>query len=167
MKRIITYLGIMAALFMVSCKCPECITTTETEKIIEVRTHDTTIVTAADSASVHALLRCDSAYNVVVWELTTLQGERIEASFGTQKQGKDLLLSLDCKEDSLRNEIQLRDSIIKTMQNNTTVIREKYVPQYYKNVSAGFWILFVILLVIVGFKAYKWYLKIQSGGLIR
>ena len=151
---------------MTSCKCPECLTTTETEKIIRVVERDTTIVTEADSASVHALLRCDSAYNVVLYEFVTLQGERIKASANTQKQGSDLVISLDCKEDSLEHEIQMRDSIISTYRHDTTVIREKYVPQYYKSVSTGFWILLVILLAITAFGAYKLYLKIKTGGLI-
>ena len=152
---------------MNSCKCPECLTTTETERIVKVVERDTTIVTEADSASVHALLRCDSAYNVVLYELVTLQGERIKASANTQKQGSDLVISLDCKEDSLEHEIQMRDSIISTYRHDTTVIREKYVPAYYKRVSAGFWVLLVILLIIVGFKIYKIYLKVQSGGILK
>jgi len=152
---------------MSSCKCPECLTTTETERIVKVVERDTTIITEADSASVHALLRCDSAYNVVLDELVTLQGERITASVGTQKQGSNLLISLDCKEDSLRNEIHLRDSIISNYRHDTTVIREKYVPQYYKSVSTGFWILLVILLLIVGFGAYKLYLRIKTGGILK
>lgn len=157
---------IWLCLSFVGCKCQECMTTTETERIIKVVERDTTIVTEADSASVHALLRCDSAYNVVMWELVTLQGERIEVDVDTQKQGKDLVLSLDCHEDSLKNEIQLRDSIISNYRHDTTIIREKYVPDYYKRVSTGFWILLVILLTIVAFGAYKLYLKIKSGGVL-
>jgi hypothetical protein len=123
MKKI---LFILVAALIVGCKtCEPIVQTVEKERIVEVRTHDTTIVTEADSASVHALLRCDSAYNVVVWELTTLQGERIEASVGTQKQGKDLLLSLDCKEDSLLNIIAWQDSIIRNNTTQTIVKVEK------------------------------------------
>ena len=149
-----------------SCRCPECVTTSETERIVEVRTHDTTIVTEADSASIRALLRCDSAYNVVMYELVTLQGERIEASVQTSKQGKDLAISLDCKEDSLAHEIQLRDSIISTTTHNTTIIREKYVSNYYKNTSRGFWVLFVILLLIVAWWGFKIYRKIVTGQIV-
>lgn len=150
----------------VGCKCPECVTATETEKLIKVVERDTTIITKADSASIKAVLRCDSAYNVVLDELETLQGERIKGNVSTQKHGKDLSLLMNCKEDSLSLEIQLRDSIIETLQKNTTTIREKYVPAYYKNVSTGFWILLVILLGIVAFKVYKIYIKIQSGGIL-
>lgn len=150
MKRIITYLGIMVALFMVSCKCPEYVTTTETEKVIEVRTHDTTIVTAADSASVRALLRCDSAYNVILDELVTMQGDRIETELQMEKtQGGGVVLKMDCKEDSLQTEIQLRDSVITNMEKQTVVVREKYVPDYYKNTSIGFWVLFALIVIYI------------------
>lgn len=152
---------------MNSCKCPECLTTTETERIVKVVERDTTILTKADSASIKALFKCDSAYNVVMFELVSMQGERIEASVNATKQGKNLAISLDCREDSLEQEIHLRDSIISTTKNNTTVIREKYVPAYYKRVSAGFWVLLVLLLIIVGFKIYKIYLKVQSGGILK
>lgn len=158
---------VLATLFCHGCKCPECLTTTETERIVKVVERDTTILTKADSASIKALFKCDSAYNVVMFELVSMQGERIEASVNATKQGKNLAISLDCREDSLEQEIHLRDSIISTTKNNTTVIREKYVPAYYKRVSAGFWVLLVILLIIVGFKIYKIYLKVQSGGILK
>lgn len=141
------------------CRCPECATTTETEKIVKVVERDTTIVTAADSASIRALFKCDSAYNVVMYELVTMQGERIETSVNAQKHGKNLAISLDCKEDSLKHEIHLRDSIIAITTNNTKIIREKYVPGYYKFVSWGFWILLAILILLGAWKILKAYLK--------
>lgn len=159
-------LGVL--LLFSSCKTPAPIVqTVEKERIVEIHTRDTSIVTQADSASVRALLKCDSAYNVILFDLVTMQGERIDASANAQKQGKDMLLSLDCKEDSLVNEIQMRDSIISNFKKETVVVPvDKPVSDYYKRTSAGFWILLLILLVIVGFKAYKIYLKIQSGGLL-
>lgn len=141
------------------CRCPECVTTTEVEKVVKVVERDTTIVTKADSASVSALLKCDSAYNVVLFELVSIQGERIKAQANTKKQGKDLALTLNCKEDSLLTEIQLRDSIIATTTTNTKIIREKYVPGYYKFVSWGFWILLAILILLGAWKILKTYLK--------
>ena len=43
----------------------------------------------------------------------------------------------------------------------------KYVPAYYKRVSTGFWILLAIIVIIVGWKAVKIYLKYQSGGILK
>ena len=161
LRAVVAFAVLIAVACFSSCRCPECVTTSETEHIVEVRTHDTTIVTEADSASIRALFRCDSAYNVVMYELVTMQGERIEASVNAQKHGKDLAISLDCKEDSLLHELQLRDSIISTTTHNTTIIREKYVPGYYKFCSWGFWILLVVLIIIGAIKAVKIYLKMN------
>ena len=138
-----------AALFFGCNTCQPIVQTIEKEKIVEVHIRDTVIVTNADSASTHALLRCDSAYNVVVWELTTMQGERIKASSNVQKQGKDLLLSWECKEDSLVNDIQLRDSVIREFEKNTKIIQVKVIPKFYKNCTWGFWILVVLIVLTI------------------
>lgn len=157
---------VILCLLFPSCKAPQpVIKTVEKERIVEIHTRDTAIVTKADSASMQALLHCDSAYNVVVDELTALQGERIKADAHARQSGKQLLLQMDCHEDSLLHEIQLRDSVIRSMQNQVVVEKERYVPAYYKNVSTGFWILLAILVLIIGLKAVKIYFKIQSGGL--
>jgi phosphotransferase system HPr-like phosphotransfer protein len=107
MKKI---LFILVAALIVGCKtCEPIVQTVEKERIVEVRTHDTTIVTEADSASVIALLECDSAYNVVLRELTIEQGKRIVQSVKTERVagdinvGSKMLLDFDCKEDSLLN----------------------------------------------------------------
>lgn len=162
----LAFLIMWACLHFCGCRCPECVTTTEVEKVVKVVERDTTIVTKADSASVSALLKCDSAYNVVLFELISIQGERIKAQANTKKQGKDLALTLDCKEDSLLTEIQLRDSIISTLRSNTTIVRERYVPNYYKNTSRGFWVLFVVLLLIVAWYGFKIYRKIVTGQIV-
>lgn len=117
---------VIAALFFMvlclnGCKCPEYITGENTERIVEVHHRDTTIITQADSASIVALFRCDSAYNVVVEELYTIQGERIATSAKTSKKGNALQVVVDCKEDSLMHEIHLRDSVIKCTTSQTIV----------------------------------------------
>ena len=65
----ITLLFLMSA-----CRTTEGVTTTREVRIIE---RDTCIITRADSAMATALLRCDSAYNVVVDALTIAEGENI------------------------------------------------------------------------------------------
>lgn len=60
--------------------------------------------------------------------------------------------------------VQVHDTITNT-QSETVVQEVKYVPNYYKNTSTGFWILLAILLVIVAWKVAKIYFKVQSGGL--
>ena len=154
-------------LAMFGCRTQQpIIQTVEVEHVVEIRTRDTAIVTQADSASVRALLRCDSAYNVILDELVTMQGDRIEAELQLEHlQAGALSIHMDCHEDSLINEIQLLDSIIRTTQTNTVVVTEKYVPSYYKNCTTGFWILLAVLLIISAWYAAKLYFKIQSGGL--
>ena len=53
--------------------------------------------------------------------------------------------------------IEVHDTITDTQTEQVAV---RYVPDYYKRVSAGFWILLVILIAIIAFKAYKLYIKI-------
>lgn len=53
--------------------------------------------------------------------------------------------------------IEVHDTITDT---RTEQVAVRYVPDYYKCVSAGFWILLAILLAILAFKAYKLYIKI-------
>ena len=59
--------------------------------------------------------------------------------------------------------VEVHDTIATTQ---TDTIEVKVVPNYYRRVSTGFWILLVILLAITAFKAYKLYLRIQSGGIL-
>ena len=53
--------------------------------------------------------------------------------------------------------IEVHDTITNTQTEQVAV---RYVPDYYKCVSAGFWILLAILLAIIALKAYKLYIKI-------
>ena len=53
--------------------------------------------------------------------------------------------------------IEVHDTITDT---RTEQVAVRYIPDYYKRVSAGFWILLAILLAILAFKAYKLYIKI-------
>ena len=59
--------------------------------------------------------------------------------------------------------VEVHDTIATTQ---TDTIEVKVVPNYYRRVSTGFWILLVILLALTAFKAYKLYLRIQSGGIL-
>ena len=133
--------------FLCSCKS-QYMPGTDTERIVEVHHHDTTIVVEADSASAMALLECDSAYNVVLRELTIEQGKRIVPSVTTKNTTKGttngLQIYFDCKEDSLLNIIAWQDSIIR---NNTTKTIVKVEKQkdfvYYCGVA------FIIIVCLV------------------
>ena len=143
------YILLCFALFFVGCKtCVPVIEYRDSIRTVEVRTHDTTIVTEADSAQVQLLLRCDSANNVLIDEITTSNGERLQL----QAKLKKLLngysqLSVDCKEDSLLNIIHWQDSIISTSVNHTIVQERKVVPSFYKGCTVALWILVALLAV--------------------
>lgn len=146
-----TLMYLYAFLLMSSCRtCEPIIETVEKQVTVQIHTRDTVITDKPDSASMRALLYCDSAYNVVLDELVTMQGDRIEAELEMERlRNGGLLLNMNCKEDSLRHEIQLRDSTITELQKQTVVVREKYVPNYYKNTSIGFWVLLGIIVVYI------------------
>lgn len=64
---------------MTGCKtCVPIVEVRDSVRTVEVRTHDTTIVTEADSAQVRLLLRCDSANNVLIDEISAANGERLQ-----------------------------------------------------------------------------------------
>ena len=157
----------MAGLMITLCLCFSGCKTVQTqaeykERMVEVRVRDTVITTQADSASIHALLRCDSAYNVVIDELITLQGSRIRADVTTTKTTiktttnsttKGLQIAFDCKEDSMQIVCHMKDSIITDL---TRQVQTLSVPRersgYDKFCSVFFWVMVVILLLIVAFK---------------
>ena len=68
-------------------------------------------------------------------------------------------------------QIRYKDKLVQIHDTRSTTeskeIPVKYVPNYYKNTSAGFWVLLVVLLVLIGWRIYKLYVKIQTGGLFR
>ena len=55
--------------------------------------------------------------------------------------------------------VEVHDTITATQ---TEQIAVRYVPDYYKRTSSGFWVLLVILLAIVAFKVYKLYIKLHG-----
>ena len=158
--RIITAVAVVALVACVLAGCKTVVTQTEyKERKVEVRVRDTTIITEADSASVRALLHCDSAYNVVVDELTALQGGRIKADVQvahlineTSKTQPTKTLLITCKEDSLRTIIHMQDSIISDLTQQSQTV---YVPRerngYDRFVSGWFWVTAILLLLIVAF----------------
>ena len=104
--------------------------------------------------SVRVEVRLDSIYiyeHDSIWRDRWRQGDTV---FVTVEKFKTLY------KDKL---VEVHDTIALTQTEQVAV---KYVPDYYKRVSAGFWVLLVILLAIMAFKVYKIYIKIHSGGIL-
>lgn len=156
-------LAILAVLFLLwgatACKQIQYVEGETIYKEVKVVERDTTIITEADSASVQALLYCDSAYNVVLGDLELSEGERINLEWRMalmERNGRSVAnISIDCREDSLMHEIALRDSIINTTTERNIIQHDNVIPNYYKNTSKGFWVLFVVLLLELLYAVYK------------
>ena len=140
--------GIIAVLMwvlfgMVGCKS-QYMPGTDTETSINVRDREVPVYTPSDSASILALLECDSLNRVILRQLEVERGKRIVPTIKpvyipAATQGvsngvsNQLLLEFDCKEDSLRHIIHVQDSIInrlRTERPEPIVIKEKGFVYY-------------------------------------
>ena len=121
---------------MLGCRTPQPIVQTEVKEVLIERVVTDTIVTIApDSASIKALLECDSAGNVLIKELEEVQGKNVSLALALKNaKGKPATLSVDCKQDSLEKVIALKDETIKELSNNkqTETIEVKYIPDFVK-----------------------------------
>lgn len=152
---------ILAAMlvWMVSCKTPQPIVQTEVKEVVVERTITDTIVTIEpDSASIKALLECDSAGNVLIKELEEVQGKNVSLALTLKNlKGKPATLAIDCKQDSLERVIALKDETIKELSNNkqTETIEVKYIPEVVKWFAwiGAFFVVFY--LVKIGLWMYK------------
>lgn len=169
------FLVLLLCLFLIGCKTPKTVTSTNHEQKTEIESFDSIITTPADSATASLLIRCDSLGNAYLAELHTEQGKRIRAelllknaqsqldSLGNLKpqviyKNQPLLIQVDCKEDSLQQIVHALRERISQYEKNDTLRTEyvKYVPDYYKNTSKGFWWLlgFAILVVAWAVMSY-------------
>ena len=137
LRVIVAAICVAIMIAMVSCKTPQPIVQTEVkEVVIEREVRDTIVTTEPDSASIKALLECDSAGNVLIRELEEVQGKNVSLALALKnsKKGKPATLAVDCKQDSLEQVIAMRDETIKELSNNKQVetIEVKYIPEVVK-----------------------------------
>ena len=150
------------ALIVFGCRTPQPIVQTEVKEVLVERTITDTIVTIApDSASIRALLECDSAGNVLIKELEEVQGKNVSLALALKNSQKNkstaTMIVIDCKQDSLEKVIALKDETIKELSNNkqTETIEVKYIPSFVKWlawVGAGAILLAVLWVVL---KVYR------------
>jgi hypothetical protein len=150
---------IILAWLMTACKTPQPIVQTEVkEVVIEREVRDTIVTIAPDSASIKALLECDSAGNVLIKELEEVQGKNVSLALALKNlKGKPATLAIDCKQDSLEKVIALKDETIKELSNNKQVetVEVKYIPDIVKWlawIGAGAILLAVLWVVL---KVYR------------
>jgi hypothetical protein len=122
--------------WMVSCKTPQPIVQTEVkEVVVEREVRDTIVTIEPDSASIKALLECDSAGNVLIKELEEVQGKNVSLALALKNlKGKPATLAIDCKQDSLERVIALQNEKIQELSNNKQVetVEVKYIPDVVK-----------------------------------
>jgi len=169
------FLVLLMCLCLFSCKTPQTTTRTDHQKKTEIERTDSLVGFAGDSANAALLIRCDSLGNAYLAELNTEQGKRIRLdielrnalrqldSLGNLKpqviyRNQPLYIKMDCKEDSLQALVHALRERITEYEKNDTLRTEyvKYVPDYYKNTSKGFWWLLGFAILVVGWTAMSY-----------
>ncbi len=118
-----------------SCRTPQPIVQ---EKIVEVERvvtkTDTIVATEPDSASIQALLICDSVGNVLVKELEEAQGKNVALQAQLKQTNKGTALVIDCKADSLQVLVDKYKEELSQVSDNKQVetIEVKYIPSFVK-----------------------------------
>lgn len=121
--------------WMVSCRTPQPIVQTEVkEVVVEREVRDTIVTILPDSASIKALLECDSAGNVLIKELQEAQGKNVALQAQLKNTNKGTAIVIDCKQDSLERVIALQNEKLSELNNNkqTETVEVKYIPDFVK-----------------------------------
>lgn len=162
---IIVVVLIAIELIVFGCRTPQPIVQTEVKEVLVERTITDTIVTIApDSASIKALLECDSAGNVLIRELQEAQGKNVSLALALKNaKGKPATLAIDCQQDSLEKVIELKDETIKELSNNKQVetVEVKYIPEvvkWFAWIGAAFVVLYLVKICLWVYR--KWILKV-------
>lgn len=117
-------LFLLALLAFAACKGPKVITQVKRVVITEV-TSDTVVYSKPDSASIEALIKCDSAGNAYIAEIQQLKAGKYTVP---QVRMKDNIVYLDCNVDSaavyLKMSKQFRSEIDSTHK-DVIVYRDK------------------------------------------
>lgn len=138
------------ALIVFGCRTPQPIVQTEVkEVVVEREVRDTIVTIQPDSASIKALLECDSTGNVLIRELQEEQGKNVKLQLSLEQASGNGVVTVECKQDSLERVIALQNEKISELSNNkqTETIEVKYIPEVVKWFAwiGGAAILYVVL----------------------
>ena len=141
-----------------SCKTPQPVVQTEVkEVVVEREVRDTIVTIAPDSASIKALLECDSAGNVLIRELQEAQGKNVKLQLSLEQASGNGVVTVECKQDSLERVIALQNEKIQELSNNKQVetVEVKYIPDVVKWFAwiGAFFVVFC--LVKIGLLVYR------------
>lgn len=156
-------LTILCCVFLGGCKTvAPCVVGTNTHDsvYVYVENTDTLVVVEPDSASMRALLECDSMGNVLLRELEQEHGRNIALSSTL----KGNVLTVDCKQDSLQQLVNRLREVVREYETNDTkeVVTVEVVPKYYSFTSWAFWIVVAIMLIRLAW----WLAKKYYGGIM-
>lgn len=122
----------------------------QTVREVRVVERDTIIRLPADSATMTALLECDSNYRVVLSELHAVQGTRIHCQThlsAQQDAQQPFVLNIIASQQDTTRRFTLRDTT--THEQQTDIVRERYVPTYYRVIHCAFWIMLAARLLSI------------------
>ncbi len=132
----------------------------ETERIVTITEHDTTIIVEQDKATLLALLTCDSMNNVLLSKINQKQGNRTYIDYSIIQDDKQALLHVDCKTDSLELEIEIRDCLIQELIREKEVILKPPEPTRYQKTMIAFGWIFICYIVVKLIRLFKHHLRI-------
>ena len=77
-----------------------------------------------------------------------------------------LIIDIDCKEDSFQQIIRCQRERIAYFEEREKETKEpvKYIPDFYRNCTIGFWVLLVVVVAAVALYAYKNWGNIAAWG---
>ena len=124
---------------------------------VEKSYRDTVIKVEPDSASIRAVIECDSAGNVLMRELETERGRRINAELRlTNLNTNNAELDFECKEDTLMLKIALLEKCITRLrerENSEVIYIERPLKWWEKSlmwlavISTGLLIILILIFV--------------------
>ena len=147
--------------FMSACRTTEGVTTTREVRIVE---RDTCIITRSDSATVTALLHCDSAYNVVVDALTIAEGKNIglEARLSqintTNRQRAEMAVKATKTTDTIY--IPVRETYEAESVTSTEIVYRN--TKFAKFCIGFFWFFLSAIISSIAIIIVRYYLQIRK-----
>lgn len=133
------------------------IETTSVDSIIMVKEtiYDTTVVIQPDEGILNAVFECDSANQVLIKELTTINGQRVKLNLQTKRNNNTLQAMFQCNVDSMGVYVAFksRDTSLTVTHRNTEIQLVERAKEYTKGemfvLSVGPWCIgFVGLLIL-------------------
>ena len=147
--------------FMSACRTTEDVTTPREVRIVE---RDTCIITRADSATATALLRCDSAYNIVVDALTIAEGKNLglEARLSqintTNRQRAEMAVKATKTTDTIY--VPIRDTYEAESVESTEIVYRN--TKFAKFCIGFFWFVLSAIISSIITILVRYYLKIRK-----